>query len=93
MDIIKSENIQKLHDMLTSAGSPVIVTHMRPDGDAIGSSLGMYHTLRLYGKKAKLALVNPAPANLDFLLTADVMEDILIHETDKEATEDRKSVV
>ena len=87
MDIIKSENIQKLHDMLTSAGSPVIVTHMRPDGDAIGSSLGIYHTLRLYGKKARLALVNPAPANLDFLLTPEVMEDILIHETDKEATE------
>lgn len=87
MDIIKSENIQKLHGMLTSAQSPVIVTHMRPDGDAIGSSLGIYHTLRLYGKKAKLALVNAAPANLDFLLSPEVMEDIFIHETDKESTE------
>lgn len=88
MDIIKSENIQKLHGMLTSAQSPVIVTHMRPDGDAIGSSLGIYHTLRLYGKKAKLALVNAAPANLDFLFSPEVMEDIFIHESDKEATEE-----
>lgn len=87
MDIINTENVQKLHDMLTSAQSPVIVTHMRPDGDAIGSSMGMYHTLKIYGRKAKIALVNPAPANLDFLFPEDTGEDVLIHETDKEATE------
>ena len=87
MDIIKTEQTQLLHELLTSSEKPVIVTHMRPDGDAIGSSTGMYHTLKLYGKKAKIALVNPAPSNLDFLLPEDVMEDILVHETDKDATE------
>ena len=87
MNIINTENALKLHDMLTAAERPVIVTHMKPDGDAIGSSMGMYHTLRLYGKKAKVALVNPAPANLDFLLPSEVMEDVLIHEKDKGATE------
>ena len=87
MNIINTENTQRLHELLTSSCKPVIVTHMRPDGDAIGSSLGVYHVLRLYGKRAKIALANPAPANLDFLLTPEVMEDIHIHETDQEATE------
>ena len=87
MDIINTENTQRLHELLTSSNRPVIVTHMRPDGDAMGSSLGMYHVLRLYGKRAKIALANPAPANLDFLLTTEIMEDILIHETEQEATE------
>ena len=87
MNIIKTGNALRFHDMLTASESPVIVSHMRPDGDAIGSSMGMYHTLRLYGKKAKVALVNPAPSNLDFLLPSEVMEDVLVHESDKEATE------
>jgi phosphoesterase RecJ-like protein len=60
---------------------------MKPDGDAVGSSMGMYHILKAYGRKAKVALVNPAPSNLDFLFSNDTADDILIHETDKEATE------
>ena len=44
MTIIDKDKILKLHLMLSSSDSPVIVTHMRPDGDAIGSSMGMYHT-------------------------------------------------
>ena len=87
MTDIYSDKILLLHDMLTSAEHPVIVTHMRPDGDAIGSSMGMYHTLKKYGKNPVVALVNPAPSNLDFLLPDEVAKDILIHETDAEATE------
>ena len=79
--------IQKLHVMLSSSERPVIVTHMRPDGDAIGSSMGMYHTLKLYGKDARIAIANPAPANLDFLMAGNAIHDILIHEDNKAATE------
>lgn len=87
MTVINQDKISNLHNMLTSAVNPVIVTHMRPDGDAIGSSLGMYHTLKSYGKTAKIALVNTPPANLDFLISPEIENDILIHETDKKATE------
>lgn len=88
MTDLNSDKILKLHHMLISARHPVIVTHMRPDGDAIGSSMGLYHTLKSYGKRAKVALVNPAPSNLDFLLSDCDHEDILIHETDRKKTED-----
>ena len=63
------DKILKLHARLASAESPVIVTHMKPDGDAIGSSLGMLHTLKLYGKNAVMTASDQAPANLDFLLS------------------------
>lgn len=71
--------------MLSAAEKIVIVTHMKPDGDAIGSSMGLYHTLRLYGKQAKVAVANPVPSSISFL--TDGNEDILVHETMKEETE------
>lgn len=83
-----SESILALHNRLESASRPVIVTHMKPDGDAIGSSIGMYHVLReTYSSNAKVAIANPAPAYLDFLIAEDVMEDVLIHEHNPEKTE------
>ena len=72
MTDINPLKIQQLHTMLTTAEHPVIVTHMRPDGDAIGSSMGMYHMLReIYSKQAKVAIANPAPGYLDFMFSED----------------------
>ena len=88
MDFIDSDKTHQLYALLSDSVRPVIATHMRPDGDAIGSCIGMYHLLKSYGKEVKVALVNPAPANLDFLLPAEICEDILIHETDRSLTED-----
>lgn len=85
MKSIDSEKICRLDKMLTAAERIVIVTHMKPDGDAIGSSIAMYHMLKLYGKSAKVAVANPVPSNLTFLL--DGVEGIFIHEDMKEETE------
>lgn len=87
MTVINPDKIQKLHKLLTEAERPVIVTHTRPDGDAIGSTMGMYHTLKLYGKSPKVALANPIPANIDFLIPEGLSQDIFVHETDKAGTE------
>ena len=87
MTDIKSDDILKLEAMLSACEHPVIVTHMRPDGDAIGSSIGMYHFLKSSDKAVRVALVNPAPSNLDFLIPESLNEDIYIHQTDKEGTE------
>lgn len=85
MNTITSEKICRFNSMLESAERIVIATHMKPDGDAVGSSMGMYHTLKLYGKSAKIALTNPAPASICFLTEGN--QDILIHEHMKEETE------
>lgn len=85
MNSITPEKIYRFNSLLESSERIVIVSHMKPDGDAVGSSMGMYHTLKLYGKTAKIALTNPAPASISFLTEGN--EDILIHEYMPEETE------
>jgi phosphoesterase RecJ-like protein len=85
MNTINSEKIYRLNSMLESAERIVIATHMKPDGDAVGSSMGMYHTLKVYGKSAKIAFTNPAPASISFLTEGN--QDILIYEDMKDETE------
>ena len=43
------KNFDQLKDLLSSPKKIVIVTHPRPDGDAMGSSLGLYNYLRSKG--------------------------------------------
>lgn len=49
------------------ARSIVVVGHIRPDGDAIGSVLGLTLSLRLGGKQAVPVLVDGIPASFRFL--------------------------
>lgn len=85
MNTINSEKIYRFNTMLESAEKIVIATHMKPDGDAVGSSMGMYHTLKLYGKSAKITFTNPAPASISFL--TEGYEEILTYEHAKDETE------
>ena len=43
--IIPEEKIQKAKKYVEKGDKFVIVTHVSPDGDALGSSLGLYHFL------------------------------------------------
>jgi phosphoesterase RecJ-like protein len=48
---------------LREAGRILVVTHMKPDGDAAGSSLGLVRALNLMpGKRAEAAYAGPMPA-------------------------------
>ena len=85
MNSINSEKIYRFNTLLESSERIVIVSHMKPDGDAVGSSMGMYHTLKLYGKTAQIVLANPAPASISFLTEGN--SDVLIHEFMAEETE------
>lgn len=44
-----------------------LVGHQRPDGDAVGSCLGLARSLRSNGFNAELVNVAPIPSNLSFL--------------------------
>ncbi|MDH6534894.1 bifunctional oligoribonuclease/PAP phosphatase NrnA [Parabacteroides sp. 52] len=48
--IIQEEKIQKAHKYIEKGNSFVIVSHVSPDGDSLGSSLALYHFLSNYGK-------------------------------------------
>ncbi|MCH5234036.1 MAG: bifunctional oligoribonuclease/PAP phosphatase NrnA [Muribaculaceae bacterium] len=45
----------------------VLTCHVRPDGDAIGSTLGLWHLLRTMGKEATVIVPDKAPVSLSFL--------------------------
>lgn len=47
---------------LAEAHQILLLTHINPDGDAIGSVLGAYHTLKAAGKTPHVLLASPAPS-------------------------------
>jgi phosphoesterase RecJ-like protein len=59
---------------LATASRILLAVHANPDGDAIGSLLGMYGILRLLGKRATAYCPDGVPATLRFLpYTEDVV--------------------
>lgn len=56
---------------INHAAEIVITTHVIPDGDAIGSLLGLMHALESIGKRVTAALSDPVPEYLAFLPGAD----------------------
>src|SRR5690554_6936066 len=45
----------------------VITTHHKPDGDALGSSLGLYHWLRKHGHEVEVIVSSDFPEFLDWM--------------------------
>lgn len=52
---------------VAAAARIVIVTHVQPDGDAIGTTLGLANALRAAGKTVDVAVDGPVPGYLRFL--------------------------
>lgn len=59
----------------------LITTHRSPDGDAIGSSLGLYHFLKSLGHEVWVSVPDPMPAFLNWLPGT---QDLIIYKKDKE---------
>ncbi len=57
----------KIQKTLRSDGPFLVVSHRRPDGDAIGTSLALAAWLRGEGKEAAVWLPDPVPANYRFI--------------------------
>ncbi len=54
-------------DLLLNARKVVLTTHIFPDGDALGSQLGLGHALEAMGKEVYFYCEEPASYLLDFL--------------------------
>ena len=80
MEIINSCKINRLVELIGNSSRPVIVTHLKPDGDAMGSSIAMYHFLAMSGKKeARIVINDRYPKYLEFLFGEDTRKAIAIH--------------
>jgi phosphoesterase RecJ-like protein len=76
--IILEKHIQQAKKYVEEGESFVILTHVRPDGDAIGSSLGLFHFLNEYGKdKVTVIVPNDFPPNYQWMPGA---KDIVVYE-------------
>jgi phosphoesterase RecJ-like protein len=67
------QGIDSICPILQSADTIYIATHISPDGDAIGSSLGLALALGAMGKRCTVASADPAPPSLSFLPGAKLM--------------------
>ena len=61
------QEISEINQLLTPEKNVVIVTHHNPDGDAIGSSLGLKHYLAARGVDATVIVPNDFPKFLKWM--------------------------
>lgn len=79
--IIASEQVEAARQLIQQAQRVVILTHMSPDGDAMGSSLAMRHFLEAQGKQVAVIVPNAFP---DFLAWLPKANEHIIYETSRE---------
>lgn len=71
----------KFAQLLKKTRKIVIVTHWNPDGDAIGSSLALYHFLKKTGKDVKCIVPNSFPEFLQWMPGASTIINYEAQET------------
>nr|WP_185965607.1 bifunctional oligoribonuclease/PAP phosphatase NrnA [Flavobacterium zepuense] len=78
---MKSDDIEKVKQLLASPKKIAIMPHRNPDGDAMGSTLGLYHFLQLLGHEPVVIVPNDFP---DFLAWLPSSETVKVFERDVE---------
>ena len=79
--VIAQANVDHVEKWFERADKIVIVSHVSPDGDAIGSSLGLYHFLNSQDKTVHVIVPNAFP---DFLKWMPGAKDIIQYNRYKE---------
>jgi len=81
MSIFNASNVKGIRKELDQARSILIVSHKSPDGDSVGSSLGLHYFLREIGYDSKICHPDPAP---DFLMWMEGASEIKSWQQDNE---------
>lgn len=79
------ENITELKEFLSVPRYISIISHRNPDGDAIGSSLGLYHFLNKFGHTVRVMFPSEYPAGFEWM---EHSEKILIYDIEPEDVKD-----
>ena len=80
---IDNQQLKTFVEVVGGATKIVIVSHRNSDGDAVGSSLGMWHLLRALGREATVMLPDGCPETFrwmpasDLVLNGTTLEDIV----------------
>ena len=88
MQDINTSNIIALEKLIAEARKISIVTHMKPDGDAMGSCTALYHFLKMCGKdSARIILNDRYPDYLSFLSNDIAHGDIIFFQEMQQTAE------
>ena len=69
-----------IHTFIQPAQHVVLLTHQSPDGDAMGSSLAMYHNIKSLGKEAQVIVPKSIP---EILAWKPGPESVLLYDSQK----------
>ena len=83
-NLIDTQLITRAKQLIEQAQTIVIVTHISPDGDAMGSSLAMRWFLQDLGKQVSVIVPNEFPAFLSWLPGAQ--DDVIFDKNPEAAT-------
>ena len=79
------ENIRDLKKLLAIPRNIVLTSHRNPDGDAIGSSLALYHFLNKFGHTVRVIFPSEYP---DFVSWMPGADQIIIHDIEQERADE-----
>lgn len=79
------ENIKELQRLLSTPKDIVLTSHRNPDGDAIGSTLALYHFFRRQGHSVTMIVPSDFPENLSWM---EGIRDMLVYDDDPEDVKD-----
>lgn len=66
-----NSTVMEIHHRIAQAESILVTSHMRPDGDAIGSLLAVGFGIQALGKKVDMVLADGVPSHFKFLKGID----------------------
>ena len=64
-------NWNSLNTIISKSNNILLSTHINPDGDGIGSELGLYYYLKSINKKC--SIISKTPIFLDFIDPDDII--------------------
>lgn len=79
--IVKEKNLSAINSLIKKHNKAVIVTHISPDGDALGSSLALCGYLENIGLEAKVVVPNKFPTFFNWMPGID---GVIIHEENED---------
>lgn len=82
---MNANDLIEIKKKLTIHKNIVIISHKNPDGDAIGSSMGLYYYLTKYNHNVAVIMPNDFP---DFLKWVPKSEDIIIYDKEEEKSQE-----
>ena len=71
MSEFKSLSARETAEALVAVERPLVVMHVNPDGDTVGSGIALVRVLRALGKDAPYACAHELPKRLEFILDGE----------------------